>query len=161
MPDLAPILATKFDALRGVEMPGARLFLFKEGTTADRRLTPIVFDAGALPGLVSRGWRVNPRRFDRFGAPFLEVQIARTRLYTAESLAPVRGFALVKRGQTVGTIQRCAPSAVAEFATEPVWKFTATGRTTETHHADSNALLLVDGVTYLALANGTDHLRLH
>lgn len=133
MPDLAPILATKLDVLRNNEMPGAKLYLFKEGTTADRGLVPIEFDSAIPLGLVKRGWRINPRRFDRFGQPFLEVQIARTKIYTAERLAPVRGFCVIRRRETVGTIQRCDPAGIAALATEPVWKFTATGRTSQTY----------------------------
>lgn len=133
MPDLAPILATKLDVLRNNEMPGAKLFLFKEGTTAARALTPIVFDVAKPPGQVLRGWRVNPRRFDRFGQPFLELLVSRTKKYTAETLAPVRGFAVFRRGELIATIQRCEPSGIAALATEPIWKFTATGRTSQTH----------------------------
>ncbi len=160
MPDLSPILATKLDVLRNNEMPGAKLFLFKEGSTTDRSLVTITFDPAKPAGQVLRGWRVNPRRFDRFGQPFLELLIARTRTYTAEALAPVRGFAIVRRGEQSGQIHRCEPAGIAALATEPVWKFTATGRTSA-FHALSNALLLIGGVTYLAMANGTDHLRLH
>lgn len=133
MPDFAPILANKFNILRNQEMPKARLFLFKEGTTAARALVPIVFDVTKEAGEVLTGWRVNPRRFDRFGAPFLEIQIARTKKYTAEALAPVRGFCVIRRGELTGTIQRCEPAGIAALATEPVWKFTATGRTSQVH----------------------------
>lgn len=133
MPDLSPILATKFDVLRNNEMPGARLFLFEQGTTAERRYVPIIFDATKPDGQVLRGWRVNPRRFDRFGTPFVEIQIARTKKYTDVTLAPVAAFCVIRRGELTGVIQKCAPTGVAELATEPVWKFTAQGRTSQIH----------------------------
>lgn len=159
MPDLAPILATKLDVLRNNEMPGAKLFLFKEGTTGARALTPIVFDVTKASGQVLRGWRINPRRFDRFGQPFLELLVARTKTYTAEALAPVRGFCVIRRGELVGTIQRCEPSGIASLATEPIWKFTATGRTSQLHTI-ANLFGLEDGSGYFELEDGTGNIAL-
>lgn len=162
MPDLSPILATKLDVLRNNEMPGAKLFLFKEGSTSDRSLVTITFDPAKPAGQVLRGWRINPRRFDRFGTPFLELQIARTKKYTAESLAPVRGFAVMRRGETTATIQRCEPVGVAALATEPVWKFAATGRTSQVHDITPLADLfgLEDGSGYFELEDGTGNIGL-
>lgn len=123
MPDLAPILGTKFDALRSVEMPGAKLYLFKEGTTSERKYVPL--------GLVRRGWRVNPRRFDRFGEALLEVMIARSASSSSELLETVAGFGILPKGVTAGKITKCTPTGIATLATEPVWRLRAEGRTNQ------------------------------
>lgn len=155
----APILATKFDTLRNQEMPGARLFLFEQGGVGDRRYTPIEFDPAKEPGQVLRGWRVNPRRFDRFGDPFLQVQIARTKIYTAEMLSRVAGFCIIRRRETTAFIHKCAPAGQARLASEPVWRFTSQGETKQTH-GDVSELLLSDGSSFLLLADGESKLKL-
>lgn len=131
MPDLAPILATKFDALRSVEMPGARLILFKEGTTSERKYVPISFGGTGTTGLVKRGWRVNPRRFDRFGEQVVQIDIARSSVYTSALLEQVAGFLVLPKGETSGRIVKCAPAGIAALVTEPVWRLRAEGRTNQ------------------------------
>jgi len=159
MPDLSPILATKFDVLRNNEMPGARLFLFTEGGVAERRYVPIEFDPAKEPGQVLRGWVVNKRRFDQFGDPFLQVKVARTKKYTAELLATVAGFCVIRRRETTAYIHKCSPAGQAKLAIEPVWRFTSQGETKQTH-GDVSELLLTDGSFFL-LTDGASKLKLN
>lgn len=160
MPDLAPVLATKLDVLRNNEMPGARLFLLKEGTTAARRYAPIEFDPAKPLGQVMRGWRVNPRRFDRFGDPFRQVQVVVSRINTAAKLATVAAFCVVERGEASAYIHKCIPAGQAELTTEPIWRFTSAGKVQQTY-GDVDELLLADGVSFFLLTDGESKLKLN
>lgn len=159
MPDLAPVLATKLDVLRNNEMPGARLFLLKEGTTAARRYAPIEFDPAKPLGQVMRGWRVNPRRFDRFGDPFRQVQVVVSRINTAAKLATVAAFCVVERGESSAYIHKCIPAGQAELTTEPIWRFTSAGRTNQLHDL-ADLFGLEDGSGYFELEDGTGNIGL-
>lgn len=152
MPDLAPILASKFDALRNAadNMAGARLYVFEEGTTADRKLIPLEFNVTDPPGLVKRGWRVNPRRFDRFGNAVLEVLIARSKKYPSDKLERIAGFCVLQRRETSGLISKCEPPGIAKLGNEPVWKLSSKGRTQQPFDtATTTERLLEDGVLRL------------
>lgn len=131
---IPPVVASvELDVNRNFEMPGARLFVFKEGTTAQRTLVPIVFDPTKAAGEIRRGWRVVARRFDRFADPQRQLLIAKSRLYTFAALEPVRGFCVMKKRETVAYIYRCEPAGMPELESEDVWKLTATGRTSQVH----------------------------
>lgn len=166
VPDRVPISAViagvRFNALRGTpfETPGAKLYLFKEGTTAQRALVPIEFDPAKPAGQVLRGWRVNPRRFDRFGDPFLQINVARSATYTAAQLGLVRGFAVIERGQLSGVIHRCDPAGVAALSSEPTWRFTSTGRTTQLHELSTSQIEFEDSVDDFLLEDGSGSIEL-
>lgn len=120
--------AAVLDADRVVDMPGARLFLLKAAppTDAARGLTALEVGGPLLPGQVDRGWRLEIRR-PRVETNPLGVSVVVTARgpWTPETLRQVRGFAVVERGETTGTLYSCSPMSVQASAAEPVWRFTA------------------------------------